>query len=401
LQHPLVLGFPLALNFPTLMELKGSYDMAIVGGGLAGLACAIQLGRQGFSVVLFEKEAYPFHKVCGEYISLESWEFLESLGVPLGEMGLPLIKKLVLTAPNGKDFHAALPLGGFGISRYKLDSLLAAIAIENGVCLLTETKVDDIQLAGDFTIRFQSKADGSSKVKAQACCGSWGKRGNMDVKWKRHFLQRQDRRLHNYIGVKYHVQADWPQDLIGLHNFKDGYCGISRIEEGLYCLCYLTTADQLKSCGNDIGALQERVLGRNPWLRKIFKESIILEGFPVTISQVSFHSKTQVEGGVLMLGDAAGMITPLCGNGMSIALHTAKIAAELLGQFAKGNISRSQMEHSYQAQWSAHFAQRLKTGRRLQMFFGSTALSNAFVGLFRAFPFLAKPVIKMTHGNPF
>ncbi|MBC7511814.1 MAG: FAD-dependent oxidoreductase, partial [Ferruginibacter sp.] len=48
------------------------YDITIIGGGLAGLALAIQLVKKGYSVALFEKEQYPFHKVCGEYISLES-----------------------------------------------------------------------------------------------------------------------------------------------------------------------------------------------------------------------------------------------------------------------------------------------------------------------------------------
>ena len=56
------------------------YDLAIVGGGLAGLALAIQSARAGYQTVLFEKEKYPFHKVCGEYVSLESWDFLEELG---------------------------------------------------------------------------------------------------------------------------------------------------------------------------------------------------------------------------------------------------------------------------------------------------------------------------------
>ena len=73
---------------------------------------------------LFEKEQYPFHKVCGEYISLESWDFLESLGLMLSDMQLPIIKNLIVTAPNGNQLQQALPLGGFGISRYKLDTCL-------------------------------------------------------------------------------------------------------------------------------------------------------------------------------------------------------------------------------------------------------------------------------------
>jgi flavin-dependent dehydrogenase len=102
-----------------------------------------------------------------------------------------------------------------------------------------------------------------------------------------------------------------------------------------------------------------------------------------------------------MLGDAAGMITPLCGNGMSIALHTSKIAAGLIHEFLTGKISRAQLEYSYSQQWKHFFATRLRTGRILQRFFGSRTLSNLFVSSFRIFPILAAPVVKMTHGKPF
>ena len=106
------------------MQLNKEYDVAIIGGGLAGLAASIQLSRSGHSVVLFEKEVYPFHKVCGEYISLESKSFLQSLGISIEDLQLPVIDTLHLTAPNGKSFITKLPLGGFGISRYLLDSTL-------------------------------------------------------------------------------------------------------------------------------------------------------------------------------------------------------------------------------------------------------------------------------------
>src|SRR5437762_7185088 len=111
----------------------GVYDLAIVGGGLAGLALAIQSARAGYQTVLFEKEKYPFHKVCGEYISLESWNFLEELGMPLSQMNLPIIRELLVSAPNGKQLEHQLQPGGFGISRYKLDSMLADIAKRSGV----------------------------------------------------------------------------------------------------------------------------------------------------------------------------------------------------------------------------------------------------------------------------
>ncbi len=110
------------------LQQEDMYDVAIIGGGLAGLSLSIQLAQQGHRVIVLEKEYYPFHRVCGEYISLESWNFLESLGYPLGELQLPIIKRLMVSAPNGKIIEQPLGLGGFGISRYKIDAELALLA---------------------------------------------------------------------------------------------------------------------------------------------------------------------------------------------------------------------------------------------------------------------------------
>src|SRR6476660_4207057 len=117
------------------------YDVAIIGGGLAGLTLSIQCADAGYNTILFEKEAYPFHKVCGEYISLESYPFLENIGFSLKEFNVPVIKKLQLTDVSGKLYEFDLDLGGFGISRYKLDSALYEISKTKGVYALTGVKV--------------------------------------------------------------------------------------------------------------------------------------------------------------------------------------------------------------------------------------------------------------------
>jgi flavin-dependent dehydrogenase len=353
-------------------------------------------------VILFEKEKYPFHKVCGEYISFESKNFLNNLGLPLDEMQLPVIDSLFLTAPDGRSFQTPLPLGGFGISRYKLDNMLAETAKSLGVHLIEETRVDDVVYTDSFLVRFSSKQTQIKTISANICCAAYGKRTNLDIKWKRRFLEEQDKSLYNYVGVKYHVQTNIQQrNVIGLHNFKNGYCGISQIEGDKYCLCYMTKAENLRKSNNNIRQMEQDVLSENPHLRRIFEESTMVDSFPVTISQINFNRKTQVENHMLMLGDAAGMITPLCGNGMSMALHSAKIAAELIHQYLESKISRIEMENSYVQQWHRQFSSRLKAGRMLQRFFGSRTISKLFVQTFRIFPFLAAPVVKMTHGKPF
>src|SRR6476620_9417636 len=100
-------------------------DVAVIGGGLAGLSLSILLAKKGYSVILFEKEKYPFQKVCGEYISMESHGFLTSLGLNLEQMQLPVIKKLIISSTGGSYLKQDMPTGGFGISRYTLDNALA------------------------------------------------------------------------------------------------------------------------------------------------------------------------------------------------------------------------------------------------------------------------------------
>lgn len=377
------------------------WDVAVIGGGLAGLAAAIQLAGKGFAVVLLEKEVYPYHKVCGEYISAESWPFLQSLGVPLESMNLPNINTLQLTAPNGKRFETLLPLGGFGISRFTLDHLLANLAREKGVTVLQEARADEVVEDGKtFRVSFTQKGV-SKTLQAKVVCGAYGKRSNLDVKWKRPFISSNVPAHNNFIGIKYHVKTDWSPHLIGLHNFKDGYCGISKVEGDKYCLCYLTTAKNLRDNGNSILALQQNVLSRNKRLKSLLERSEVVEGFPLSIAQISFSKKRQIENGVLMLGDAAGMITPLCGNGMSMALHSSKIAAGLIASYLQGQITRPQLQSQYTQQWQQQFARRLATGRMLQTFFGREVISNLFVQTFIAAPFLAGPIIRQTHGAPF
>jgi flavin-dependent dehydrogenase len=378
------------------MESVNKYEAGIIGGGLAGLACSIELAKKGRKVILFEKEKYPFHKVCGEYVSNESRDFLEESGLPIEELCLPPIDTLMLTAPGGKSFTTRLPLGGFGISRYLLDEKLAAIAKSSGVIISENSKVSQVRFEDGFNITANSESHYTG-----ICCGAFGKHSNLDVKWKRDFLNAHDKRLDNFVAVKYHVKTDWPSNVIGLHNFQNGYCGISRIENEQYCLCYMTRAAELKKYKGNIELMEKNLLWKNPFLKNIFSNAEIAEGFPVTISQINFNRKQQVEDHVLMLGDAAGMIAPLCGNGMSMAMHAGKMAAILIDEFLKGNISRKELETRYVKQWQQHFSSRLRTGRVLQRFFGSARLSSFFVQTFKTLPFLAGPLVKMTHGRSF
>ena len=374
------------------------YDVAIIGGGLAGLALSILMVKKEYKVILFEKEKYPFHRVCGEYISNESRKFIEQeLGLNLRNLNVSEINKLMVSSGNGYAIHEKLDTGGFGISRYCIDHELKKIAVAGNVHVAEKTKVTDVEFKNDlFEIKYTD-----SSVRCKVAVAGFGKRSNLDAKWSRTFIKKKPNKLNNYIGVKYHIKTNFTADTIALHNFSNGYCGLSRIENNTYCLCYLTTAENLRNSNNSIKDLEKNVLYKNVHLKKIFTESEFLFSEPVVISQISFDKKNKIENHILMMGDAAGMITPLCGNGMSMALHSSKIASGFIDLFLQKKITRGDMEKMYERQWSKLFERRLRIGRIIQKLFGKDQLTNIFIYTIKHFPFLIRKLIKATHGKEF
>jgi menaquinone-9 beta-reductase len=367
-------------------------SIIIVGGGLAGLISANCLAEKGISVILIEKKTYPFHRVCGEYVSNEVLPFLMSNNLFPQELSLPQINRFQLTSVNGKEARLPLDLGGFGISRYTFDHFLYQTALKRGVNFILNTEVENI-LFGDDQFLIKTSTETHT---AKLAIGSFGKRSRMDISLNRNFIQKRS----PYVGIKYHIRTDHPVDLISLHNFKDGYCGLSRIEDNKYTLCYLSHGSNLKKHGN-IKEMEENVLYKNPFLKSVFQNSEFLFERPEVINEISFATKSPIENHVLMAGDAAGMITPLCGNGMAMAIHSAKILSELAGDFINGKLTRLQLENDYANSWNSHFASRLWVGRQIQRIFGDEWTSNLAVTLMRKSKPMAEFIIRQTHGVPF
>lgn len=373
------------------------YDVAIAGGGLAGLAASIELAQLGYKVVLLEKKQYPFHRVCGEYISEESRPYLERLGIPVRRTELPLIRHLEVSAPNGSQLETDLDSGGFGISRFLLDSLLASQARAAGVEIREGVKVQDIFWEEGYSRILTDEMP----LTATLAIGSYGKRSNLDIRWKRPFAAAKSGRLQQFIAVKYHVRYAHDRSTIALHNFQQGYCGISAIEDGLSCLCYLTTAANLAASGNSIPAMEARVLAQNPHLKRILAEAERVWPEPLSISQVSFARKSLIENHVLLVGDAAGMIPPLCGNGMSMALRGSQLLVEEADLFLRGKQNRGALEQHYAQRWKNQFSRRLMAGKLIQRWFGDPRLTNWLVKAGRSFPGFTRYLVSQTHGDPF
>ena len=312
------------------MKKDESIDVFIIGGGLAGLVSAIHLSKFNINVVVVEKNSYPKHKVCGEYISNEVLPYLYELNIDPFKLGAQKINRFLLSTPKNRSIEATLPLGGFGISRYVLDAALAKKAQTNGVRIIHDT-ILDVQF---FNEEFKITTKNNQEFKANIVIGAYGKRDSLDIKLNRDFVKKRS----PFLAVKMHAKGNFPNDLVALHNFKGGYCGVSKIENESINICYITSYNIFKKYKN-LDDFQKQVAFKIDALKSIFKNTNPVFSKPLTISQVSFSSKTPIENHILMCGDTAGMIHPLCGNGMSMAIQSAQIASNLIVAYHNNEIS--------------------------------------------------------------
>lgn len=366
------------------------YTILIIGGGLAGLTSAIHLSQEGFEVVLIEKNKFPKHKVCGEYVSNEVLPYLETLGVDPFKHQAKKINRFQFSGLSGTTLDIELPLGGFGISRYALDQILVDRAIALGVQVIQSTVKSVVFQENQFQI---TTSDNHYFI-ADYVLGAYGKRSNIDITLSRKFIQKKS----SWLGVKAHYKADFPSDVVALHNFDGGYCGLSKVETDHINVCYLADYKSFKKHKN-IDAYQKSVMYKNKELKTFFENSEIVFDAPLTISQISFDKKEPVTDHILMIGDSAGLIHPLCGNGMAMAIHSAKIASNLFVEQRLQNISRDQLENLYTKQWNNAFQKRLKMGRLIQQALQNKKLTRIGVSLVGTSPYILKNIIKSTHGN--
>lgn len=368
-------------------------EIVIIGGGLAGLISGIHLSKKGISVTIIEKNDFPKHKVCGEYISNEVLPYFDYLNIELSDLKPTTITKFQFSTTDGTSINTELPLAGFGISRYELDFYFYKKAISNGCKIL----IEEVEYVTFNKEKFTITTSNGTILNSDFVIGAFGKRSNIDVRLNRKFIKKKS----PWLAVKGHYSGEFPNNLVGLHNFKGGYCGVSKVENNIINICYLVEYEAFKEYKN-INDFQNFVVKQNPHLNKIFENSKLLFEKQLTISQISFEEKLAVENHILMIGDTAGLIHPLCGNGMAMAIHSAKLVSELLISFSNNEIkSRLELEKKYTKFWNLNFKKRLKTGRLLANVLLKPKLSVALMRILIVFPFLLNIIIKKTHGKPF
>jgi len=372
-----------------------SYDAIVIGGGLAGCSAALQLSRRGHEVVLLEKASYPRHKLCGEFLSPEAQSSLRDLEVleDVWTAGAQAVDHAQLTGPTGATVEYGLPGTALGLSRYRLDSLLFHRAEAVGVDGRTGTKATAVD--GTLQDGFEVCAGGQT-FSAELVLGAYGRRGLLDRTLDRSFLEDTT----GYVAFKAHYAgpADALPDGIEVHAAPGGYCGVGPVEASRANVCWIGRTDALREAGGTPEAMLRVLERQNPALGKRMRTLSRVSDQFEAVSQVPLMSKAQFVDDVCMIGDAAGMIAPLCGDGMAMALDSAGLVAPLADDFLTGTLSPTAFRRRYRQAWRSTFRRRLRIGRWVHAAAFRPWATTALLRTCQVVPSLARWLIHSTRG---
>ena len=375
------------------------FDGIVIGGGLAGCSAAITLAQGGYNVALIEAGTYPRAKVCGEFLSPESLALFKQLDFlnGLNRLNPAKINTLRITAQDSHEWCGKFPAPALSLSRYVLDEALIRHALSYGVHVFTETHVSNI--VGSFKDGFEVTAqssEGRMTLAGRSVIAAHGKRSNLDRVLDRQF----PRDGISFVGLKQHFQGDRLFEHIDLHTFPGGYCGISQVEDDRTNVCMLVKASVFKAVSrgqeNSVEYFMNWICKNNREFDKWMTSATPLYSTWLTIGQVSLVPKPPVDHDILFAGDASGMVAPLAGDGMAMALHSGMIAANTLHRYLSGQIHSSMTTQSYQKVWHSTFRSRLRLGQILQSIILQQSILKHGLRLMRAFPALGNWMISNT-----
>ncbi len=373
------------------------YDVIIIGAGLAGCSTAIQLAQRGHRVLLLEQQRYPTHKLCGEFLSVEVQETFEHLGVldAVQTAGAVPIHRAWLTTATGQSFHSELPGVALGLSRYQLDLMLMQRAEALGATCQDGTVVTAVtgDLEQGFTVTTPQE-----RFTARMVMGAYGKRSGLDRSLTRPFVQRS----FPFVAFKAHYTGIALPGVVELHAFPGGYCGLSQIEAGQINVCWIAHERVMPSNagkGDRSSILSRSILSQNAVLAERLESMTCVAGTSQALSQITFELKGKFDQDIWMIGDTAGMIAPLCGDGMAMALRSADLAVPIASGFLQSELNAIALKRAYTRAWNREFRTRLHLGRLMHHGFIQPAIARIGVQLCQQIPALGSALIRATRGS--
>jgi len=351
----------------------------IVGGGPAGSALAIRLARARRVPLLLERQRDIGDALCGGFLSWRTLAALEPLGIAPDRLNAARVTQLRLIA-GGRTVEAPLPAPALGVSRHRLDTLLldaaeaAGAAVERGVAV-REIDERSVRTADGATITGEALFLASGKHDIRGAARPEEARGEDPTLGLR--LRLPPSRALGALAA----------GRIELHLFPRGYAGLVLQEDGSANLCLAVHRSRLQAAGTPAALLAD--LGcESPQLGE--RLAFGAADLPIdAIANVPYGWRARHgTPGVFRLGDQAGVIPSLAGEGLGIALASAAGAAA--AYLSRGPDAG--------AAWQGQFARRLARPMKLAGIVRQAAESAhpaALVALARA-PFLIQLVARLT-----
>jgi flavin-dependent dehydrogenase len=185
--------------------------------------------------------------------------------------------------------------------------------------------------------------------------------------------------------------------VIELHAFAGGYCGVLSEENGAVNVCWISHEDALRNRGGTPDAMIRQLTSEKSELASRLSQ-LERRGDFHAASQLSFRPKDLFPRDVCMIGDAAGMIAPLCGDGMAMALTSGEFVAPLISDYLRSKIGLAAFKAVYARTWHSHFRTRMRVGRLVHAGYTRPAVAEAGVRLCAAVPDLAGLIVNATRG---
>jgi flavin-dependent dehydrogenase len=361
-------------------------QILIVGGAVAGASTAIRLAEAGVSVTLVEREKFPRHKLCGEFVSPECLAHFARLGVSdaMLSRGGDAISETVFFAPGGKSvvvpsqwfLHGGN--GALGLSRAEMDFHLLERAKDIGVKVFEETQVVGLLLDNSAVQGIKAKTRGgevfeiesSLTIDATGRAAVLGKLFEKEKSREGSVAQRKgEKQKSKFIAFKAHLEnARIEHGRCEIYFYDRGYGGLNWVENNAANCCFIVAASAVKRFGNDAGTIwRETILKNKRAFEAMENAAPIFDWLAVSID--GFGRKTiQPAANVLAIGDAAAFVDPFTGSGMLMALESGEaVAAAILNNISALQIGEtSQIATEYCASHAALFNRRLRVSAFLR-----------------------------------
>jgi flavin-dependent dehydrogenase len=307
-------------------------DVAIIGGGPAGSATALEARRRGLQAAVWERERFPRDKVCGEFISSESIPLLEC-EIPDAFARAPFITSAEFISPRGRAKGFQLPLPARGLSRGVMDEALwqaaarAGATMREGDCVKRAVRPSGGR--GGWEIETVEGMVEQARALVVAC-GRWWRIEGLDSPAG----EERNNPVGQWLGAKAHFRGMAPRRAVEMFYFPGGYCGLAPVEDGVYnacCLVHRGLASKAHAgATKDFAGWISAVAGHPALDRRL--RCATQQSAMVTTAPVRPARRRAAHDGALFVGDAAGFLDPFTGDGISMALHSGRLAAEALAK---------------------------------------------------------------------